>query len=156
MVWILSIMLVGMLHVQAQQNIYVNQVGYLTNAPKYFYTDYEADSFAVINTKTRLAVLNGKMQLRKKKDPLAGFDIYSGSFSQITSKGEYVIKVFSPLNSGIVSYPFKVSDDVFSDLLLLANRSIFMQGVVWQWTKNMLENITETFAIPKGTLSFHE
>ncbi len=33
---------------QAQQNIYVNQVGYKTNAPKHFYTDYSADSFAVI------------------------------------------------------------------------------------------------------------
>ncbi len=127
MVWILSIALVSMLHARAQQNIYVNQVGYLTNAPKYFYTDYEADSFAVINTKTRQAVFSGEMQLRKKKDPLAGFDIYTGAFSQLNANGEYVIKVFSPLNSGIVSYPFKVSDDVFSELLLLANRSIFMQ-----------------------------
>ena len=125
--WILSILLASVFQLQAQQNIYVNQVGYLTHAPKYFYTDYAADSFAVINTETRKAVFKGEMELRKKNDPLAGFDIYTGSFTDLKTQGNYVVKVFSGLNSGIVSYPFDISDEVFTDLLLLANRSVFMQ-----------------------------
>lgn len=126
LIWILLLHFAG-IQLQAQQNIYVNQVGYLSNAPKYFYTDYPADSFVVINTESGKFKFNGRITKRSEKDPLAGFSIYTGEFSGLKEPGSYVIKVYSSLNSGIVSYPFKISNDVFSDLLLLANKSLFMQ-----------------------------
>jgi endoglucanase len=111
----------------AQQNIFVNQVGYEPNAFKPVYTDYKADSFAVVDIKTKQTLAFFPFSLRKTNDPCSGKTVYEGDFSAITTPGEYVIRVFSPLNSGITSYSFKIGSKVYLPLINTANKSLFLQ-----------------------------
>jgi len=111
----------------AQQNIYVNQVGYGTHLPKKVYVDYPADSFEVVNVKTGELAFKSIFKLRKADDKCSGMTIYEGNFSALTNPGRYMVRVFSPANSGISSYAFTISDEVYSNMLSLANTSLYLQ-----------------------------
>ncbi len=113
--------------VYAQQNIYVNQVGYGTKLPKKVYVDYKAERFEVINTKTQEIAFTGTFSLRKNNDPCSGMTIYEGDFSSLSIPGKYLVRITSPVNSGITSYIFYISDDIYDDVLELANKSLYLQ-----------------------------
>lgn len=112
---------------QAQQNIYINQVGYLTNSPKTVILDYKADSLEIYNINTGQLVFSNPFKLKKENDTNSGMTTYIGDFSQLKTKGKYLIKVYSPLNSGITSYPFEISDAPFQNMINLANKSLYLQ-----------------------------
>lgn len=111
----------------AQQNIYVNQVGYTPTSPKQFFTDYQADSFDIVNVQNEAVVYRQVIKLKKENDVNSGLTLYSGDFSDLQSPGSYLIKVHSPLNSGISSYPFVISDSVYREMIQLANKSLYLQ-----------------------------
>lgn len=112
---------------QAQQNIYVNQIGYFPESPKYVYVDSPADSFAVINTESGQMALKGKLKLRSAYDSISGFPVYEGEFTQVKESGRYLIQVYFKVNSGITSYPFQISDQVYGEMIHLANKSLYLQ-----------------------------
>lgn len=114
-------------NVNAQQNIFVDQIGYHTDAVKLVYTDYKADSFAVVDVKTKHTLAVFAFSLRKENDPSSGKTIYQGDFSSITNTGKYIIRVFSPSNSGITSYLFEIGDGVYLPVIEAANTSLFLQ-----------------------------
>lgn len=113
--------------VQAQQNIYINQVGYQTTAAKQVYIDYKATDFEIYNTVTGKVVYKNSFNLHKKNDPNSGLTLYKGDFSELKLSGTFLVKINGSENSGITSYPFKISDTVFSNTIQLANKSLFLQ-----------------------------
>ncbi|MBS2211224.1 glycoside hydrolase family 9 protein [Carboxylicivirga mesophila] len=111
----------------AQQNIYVNQLGYIPSMPKKVLVDYPAERFEVINTHTGTIAYEGTFQLHRENDACSGMTLYEGDFSAVVSAGNYLIRVHSPLNSGITSYTFSIADDVYTDVLEKANKALFLQ-----------------------------
>lgn len=125
-----TILLIGLaftMFTQAQQNIFINQIGYLSSAPKTVLLDYKADSFEIYNVNTGQHVFTNPFLLKKESDTNSGMTTYAGDFSDLKSSGKYLIKVYSSLNSGINSYPFYISDTVFSNMINLANKSLYLQ-----------------------------
>lgn len=111
----------------AQQNIYVNQVGYGTNQPKKVLVDYPAERFEVIDVNTGDIVYGGDFHLRKQDDECSGMTLYEGDFGNVQAEGQYLIRVQSSLNSGITSYTFAIADDVYSDVLYKADKALYLQ-----------------------------
>ncbi len=122
-----AFLLMGSFTSFAQQNIYVNQVGYTPTSPKLFYTDYPADSFDIINCQNEALEYRQIIKLKKENDFNSGLTLYTGDFSEFQTPGQYLIKVYAPLNSGISSYPFNISNSVYSEMIQLANKSLFLQ-----------------------------
>ena len=125
MMWVLALSWSS--GVFAQQNIYVNQIGYGCHLPKKVYLDYEAERFEVININTKAIAYESEFNLRKTDDASSGMTIYEGDFSALTAPGEYLIRVTSPVNSGITSYVFNIADEVYTDMLDKANKSLYLQ-----------------------------
>ncbi len=111
----------------AQQNIYINQVGYIAIGPKKVLVDYPAEQFDVINVTTGEIAFQGTLQLHKANDECSGMSLYEGDFSAVTGEGDYLVRVQSSLNSGITSYTFSIADDVYSEVLAKANKALFLQ-----------------------------
>jgi len=111
----------------AQQNIYVNQVGYTPTSAKLFFTDYPADSFDIVNIHSETVAYHHVIELKTKNDVNSGLTLYTGDFSDLQLPGRYLIRVHSSLNSGISSYPFVISDSVYSEMIHLANKSLYLQ-----------------------------
>ncbi|MCU4175247.1 glycoside hydrolase family 9 protein [Carboxylicivirga sp. N1Y90] len=112
---------------KAQQNIFINQAGYLPSSQKHVYVDYQAESFSIINRETAKPVFTGELTIRSEKDVNTGLSIYEGDFSTLTEPGDYLVKIKSSLNSGITSYPFKISTSPYANLIEKANKSLFLQ-----------------------------
>ncbi|WP_439184666.1 glycoside hydrolase family 9 protein [Carboxylicivirga taeanensis] len=125
-VWGLLLLL---LHIpmMAQQNIYVNQVGYASTAPKRVLVDYPAERFELINVNEGRVVFEGEFQLRKQLDECSGMTLYEGDFSEVQTSGRYLIRIQSSLNSGITSYTFSIGDAAYSDVLQMADKALFLQ-----------------------------
>lgn len=119
--------IMGSLSLQAQQNIYVNQIGYLPNAPKYVYIDYQAQGFTVFNMETGESAFEGAFELRSTYDSISGIAVYQGDFSELNAEGSYIIQIHNSLNSGITSYPFAISNEVYDEMIQVANKSLFLQ-----------------------------
>ncbi|TRX66136.1 glycoside hydrolase family 9 protein [Carboxylicivirga sp. M1479] len=113
--------------VYAQQNIYVNQVGYTTHQSKRVLTDYRAERFDVINTQTGQIAFQGEFKLRKTDDPCSGMTLFEGDFTALSEPGKYLVRVHSSLNSGITSFVFPIGEDVYTNVLNLANKALFLQ-----------------------------
>lgn len=111
----------------SQQNIYINQIGYLTNSPKRVLLDYKADSVEIYNTANGTKVFTGNVRFKKENDINSGMNIYAIDFSDLKDEGTFIAKVYSPLNSGITSYPFQISDAPYKHMIDLANKSLYLQ-----------------------------
>ena len=113
--------------IHAQQNVYINQVGYQTDQVKKVLTNYQAEKFEVIDVNSGTVAYQGVFELRTTDDECSGMTIYEGDFSEFKASGEYLIRVQSPLNSGITSYVFPINNNVYTDVLNKANKALFLQ-----------------------------
>ncbi len=103
--------------------IFVNQVGYLPNLPKYFYTAEQVDSFYIIEESTGTIYYTGKVELSVTNDPGTGLTLYKGDFSELEKPGNYFVQ----LNNGDSSFIFKISSDVFQDAANKSLKSFYYQ-----------------------------
>ncbi len=103
--------------------IFINQLGYKPDLPKFFYTNINASSFQIIQENTNLVHYEGSLTLISNRDPATGMLIKKGDFSAFNISGRYFIK----LNTNDTSYHFKISDNVFNDLLNKSLKAFYFQ-----------------------------
>lgn len=102
--------------------IFVNQLGYKTVLPKYFYTNINSSTFEVLNEQTGNVVFNGQLNLISTNDPATGMLIKRGDFTSLTAAGNYFIRI-----NNDTSYHFKIADNVFLDLLNKSLKAFYFQ-----------------------------
>jgi endoglucanase len=103
--------------------ISINQAGYLTDAPKYFFINEPADSFYLHDASDGKLVFKGTIRLKMKNDPASGMDIYKGDFSAFEAPGKYYIA----LANGKKSPTFEISDTVYNNLFNASLKSYYYQ-----------------------------
>ena len=107
-----------------ENDININQVGYRTNVPKTAVFRHVTDQkeFSVINADTNEAVYTGKL-VSQGNNKSAGEDNWTGDFSSVHKVGKYYISC-----EGLEdSYPFEISDSVYSNLLDDSIRMLYLQ-----------------------------
>ena len=97
--------------------VFINQVGYLTEQPKFFYYTEITDSFFVIEKSSGKIYFSGVLNLSVANDPATDLTLYKGDFSELNRAGNYFIK----LSNGDSSFTFQISPDVFRQS---ANKSL--------------------------------
>jgi len=103
--------------------VFINQVGYKTSLPKYFYTNYSATSFEVVEEISGNVFYSGQLTLISSNDPATGMQIRKGDFSNLTREGKYYIR----LNTNDTSYHFNISSNVFNDVFQKALKAFYFQ-----------------------------
>ncbi len=101
--------------------IYVDQIGYLTKAPKIAISTVPCN-YQVIRTSDGTSAAEGKTG-DPIKDPSSGDTVYQINFSDLVEEGEYYI--FGG-NSG-KSYPFSIGDDIYRDVFRDTMRCLYYQ-----------------------------
>lgn len=101
----------------------INQVGFLIDAPKYFFINEPADSFFLHDVLDGMLVFKGAIELKVKNDPATGMDVYKGDFSGFDTPGKYYIV----LANGKKSPTFEISDTVYNDLFNASLKSYYFQ-----------------------------
>lgn len=103
--------------------IITNQVGYKPNARKVaVFRKMDGGSFSVVNAATGEVVFTGETE-GPIANAIADETNYTGDFSAVTEPGEYYIKV----DGYDDSYPFKIGDDVYKNLLDDSVRMLYFQ-----------------------------
>ncbi len=102
--------------------IFVNQVGYLPNAPKNFFVNQIADSFLVKINNTGAVVFRGELELFNTSDPATGMTLYRGDFSALNTPGQYEIMV-----NGVNSYAFTIAETVYDEVFKKTLKSYYFQ-----------------------------
>jgi endoglucanase len=120
---ILMILIIAKIYpVKIDNNIRINQLGYLTNSPKYFIVaNSNSTSFSIIDNKKE-TVFTGK---------LIDFGFYNesgeklkiGDFTGFNQPGEYKIVI----DKNSESYKFKIGDDIYDKVLNAAMKSYYYQ-----------------------------
>ncbi len=103
--------------------IFVNQVGYLSNLPKHFYTDENADSFYVVENSTGTVYFSDALTLSVTDDPATGLTLYEGDFTSFERTGSYFIR----LSNGDSSFVFNISSNVFEDAYFKSLKGFYFQ-----------------------------
>jgi endoglucanase len=103
--------------------VFVNQAGYKTSLQKYFYTNYPATSFEVVEEISGNVFYSGQLTLISSNDPATGMQIRKGDFSNLTREGKYYIR----LNTNDTSYHFNISSNVFNDVFQKALKAFYFQ-----------------------------
>jgi len=103
--------------------VFVNQVGYLTDSPKLFFTTVFADSFEVIDKSSQQICYTGVLNLFSSNDAATGLTLYKGDFTGLTATGEYYISI----GSDDTSYSFKISNEVFRDVFYKSLKGFYFQ-----------------------------
>ncbi|MGN0608083.1 MAG: cellulase N-terminal Ig-like domain-containing protein, partial [Oscillospiraceae bacterium] len=105
-------------------SIMLNQIGYLPKAEKtaVFGGNCSDTEFEVVDALKNTVVFTGKIS-EKRYSASSGEDVCTGDFSEVTAKGTYFIKTKSCGNS----FPFKIGEDVFDELLMESVRMMYMQ-----------------------------
>jgi len=103
--------------------VFVNQAGYKTSLQKYFYTNYPATSFEVVEEISGNVFYSGQLTLISSNDPATGMQIRKGDFSNLTREGKYYIR----LNTNDTSYHFDISSNVFNDVFQKALKAFYFQ-----------------------------
>ncbi|MCX8057259.1 MAG: glycoside hydrolase family 9 protein [Ignavibacteria bacterium] len=120
---VLSIYLFFMTSSFCLSQVFVNQAGYKTFLPKYFYTNKNALSYQVIEKTTGQIVHSGQLTLINANDPATGMTIRKGDFSSFTGEGTYYIK----LNTNDTSYHFQISSKVYEDVFKKSLKAFYFQ-----------------------------
>lgn len=124
------------------ENIHLNQVGYLPNATKIAYlgqylgTDgpmpFSANKFEVRSVFDGALVYTNDVVLEKPNNPHSGHNIYALDFSNLKTKGYYFIKV-----PGVgVSFPFRVASDVYNEIFANAMLGSYHQRASTELTSD--------------------
>lgn len=100
-------------------NILINQIGYISNAPKRALLRTNADKF-------HLKTLNGDIVFTGKAGAweaweLSGDSVRLADFSTFIKAGKYVLAV----NDTLYSYPFKIADRLYSNLAKATLKSYY-------------------------------
>ncbi len=103
--------------------VFVNQVGYKPQLPKFFYTNYSASSFEVVEETSGNVFYSGNLALVSSNDPATGMPIRKGDFSNLSRKGKYFIR----LNTNDTSYHFNISSNVFEDVFNKSLKAFYFQ-----------------------------
>ncbi len=103
--------------------IFINQAGYQTFLPKYFYTNINATSFDIVEESTGLIYYSGQLNLISANDPATGMMIKKGDFSNLTRNGNYYVR----LNTNDTSFHFIISSLAFKDLFDKSLKAFYFQ-----------------------------
>ena len=103
--------------------IFVNQVGYLSNLPKSFYTDENVDSFYVVDNSTGVVYFSDALSLSINNDVSTGLTLYEGNFSSFDRPGSYFIR----LSNGDSSFVFDISSIAFEDAYYKSLKGFYFQ-----------------------------
>ena len=103
--------------------IFVNQVGYLSNLPKYFYTDENVDSFYVVESTTGTVYFRDALILSVTDDQATGLTLYKGDFTTFERTGSYLIR----LSNGDSSFVFNISSNVFENAYYKSLKGFYFQ-----------------------------
>lgn len=102
--------------------VFINQVGYAPDKPKYVFVNQFADSFRIYQSLTQTLVYEGELTLQKSNDPATGLSLYVGDFSDLTQPGTYYCKI-----SGDTSYSFTINDSVYFPVYKKSLKSFYFQ-----------------------------
>ncbi len=119
----LFFMMFGVLTLNAQNRLFVNQAGYLVNGIKTVVSSEDADSFYVVDYYSDAVKFAGSFTNSFENDNLSGMSLVVGDFSDFTQSGKYFIK----LGNGYLSLPFEISDSVFNSLYILSQKAFYFQ-----------------------------
>lgn len=103
--------------------VFVNQAGYKTHLPKYFYTNIPATSFQVVEAVSGNVLFTGNLTLISTNDPATKMPIRKGDFTALTSEGNFFIR----LNTNDTSFHFKISSSVFNDVFNKSLKAFYFQ-----------------------------
>lgn len=103
--------------------VFVNQAGYQTFLPKYFYTNINAASFDIVEESTGTIYYSGQLNLISANDPATGMMIKKGDFSNLTREGNYFVR----LNTNDTSFHFLISTSIYNDLLNKSLKAFYFQ-----------------------------
>ncbi|NLG83363.1 MAG: glycosyl hydrolase family 5 [Firmicutes bacterium] len=102
-------------------HVFVNQVGYLPSLPKTVVCDRPAGEFTVRVEETGEPVFRGR--LTPFTDATSGKRVWRGDFRELSIPGRYYVEV-----PGVgASYPFRIGEDVYRDVLRLGLRFYYLQ-----------------------------
>ena len=103
--------------------IFVDQVGYRPNYPKFVFVNQPADSFWVIEKTSKLTHFSGKFGLWKTQDPASGMTMYRGDFSALARAGVYTVKT----SGGEESPAFVIHDTVYVPVWKMSLKGFYFQ-----------------------------
>jgi len=103
--------------------VFVDQLGYLPNAPKVFFSTQAADSFFVVDVASNAIRFAGRISPWKSSDPASGMTLFKGDFTSLRQAGKYRV-----LTSGRdTSFAFIVSDTVFQQAYRASLKAFYYQ-----------------------------
>jgi endoglucanase len=104
-------------------NVFINQVGYPTYAPKYVFVSQPADSFSIFAVPNNNEIFKNELHLFKSADPATGLTLYRGDFSLLTQSGYFYIEV-----PGLgISNNFQVNDSVYFQVFSKSLKGFYFQ-----------------------------
>ncbi len=103
--------------------VYVNQIGYPTNSIKIVVTKQYSPAFRIIDAVSGTQVYTGSFELTSNVDPLTGYTLYKGDFSDFNSLGKYFIIT----ENGDTSHTFFINDTVYLSLYKSALKGFYFQ-----------------------------
>ncbi len=107
------------------EEVFINQVGYLTNAPKFVISAKAAGEFVIFDEKEK-SIFQGALE--PFADPTSMQTVWRGDFSSQKIPGVY--RIFIPEVGW--SYPFTIDHAVYNQVLALGTRYYYLQrcGIV--------------------------
>jgi endoglucanase len=109
--------------VSAQNRLFVNQAGYLTNGLKSVVANFPSDSFSVVTEGNSETLFRGAFSSSFNDDALSGMNLTVGDFSSFATPGTY--KVIA--DDGTESFPFNISDTVYNQVYRLSQKAFYFQ-----------------------------
>lgn len=122
-IYLLAILFLTSFTSNSYSQIFINQIGYKTFLPKFFYTNLTSDSFKVIDEITGNIVYSGSLYLISPNDPATGMQIRKGDFSNFNLEGKFYIR----LNTNDTSYHFTISNSIYEDLFQKSLKAFYFQ-----------------------------
>lgn len=112
-------------------NIKINQVGYLPNAQKYGYLgeyggtlgplSFDTSRFEIRDAATGAVVFTGRGSVRRGDERHTGHALIELNFSELQRPGRYIVHV-----PGVgVSYPFRIGNDVYHEIFGVSYRGAY-------------------------------
>jgi len=116
-------LIMTLFYINANCQVYVNQIGYAEKSAKIVLSKQPAQSFKIIEQSSGTEVYNNSFSQTGGVDPLTGFTLYRGEFSDFTLPGEYFI--VSDNNDS--SYSFAINDTVYQTLFKSSLKGYYYQ-----------------------------
>jgi endoglucanase len=140
--------------IEPGSKIRIDQVGYLTTAPKIGMVIGESkDTFDIYNVSSKQVDFTGKLSAAVQ-DANSGNTVRIADFSAIDKSGTYIVRV----EGAGESYPFTIGDNVYYDSLLDAARSFTLgrSGVAIDDPISGIKHAASFIQDAKATLYFND